>query len=182
MVFGGRHSSASRWTMHGNQPPAGTSTIDGPENLLRSKGISVKEARDMDLMMVNAWRPFSWPVEDNPLAVLDCTSISEEDYYRIPDGVPMTAGEPPQRVTHNPRHRWLYVPEMQPDEVLVFKQGDSRVGTKHDMGDLSRFGFHTAFRLPDDPGGKHGHRNRRSIASRLLLLFERASARSAAKL
>ena len=30
-----------------------------------------------------------------------------------------------------------------------------------------------AFRLPDDPGGGDGHRMRRSIASRLLLLFER---------
>ena len=175
MVFGGGHSSASRWAMRGKQPPHGTSTIDGPENLLLSKGISVEEARGMDLMMINAWRPFSWPVADNPLAVLDCTSINAaEDYYRIPDGVPMTAGEPPQRITHNPGHRWLYVPDMRPDEVLVFKQGDSRVGTEQDTGGLSRFGFHTAFRLPGDPGGEHGHRSRRSIASRLLLLFERA--------
>ena len=36
------------------------STMDGPENLLRSRGISVDEARGMDIMMVNAWRPFSW--------------------------------------------------------------------------------------------------------------------------
>ena len=180
MVFGGGHSSASRWVMRGEVTPAGISTIDGPENLLVSKGISLAEAREMDLMLVNAWRPFSRPVADNPLAVLDCTSIdTDEDCYRIPDGVPMTGGEPPQRITHNPAHRWLYVPEMRPDEVLVFKQGDSRVGTEQDAGALSRFCFHTSFRLPGDPGGEHGHRTRRSIASRLLLLFERASPRKA---
>ena len=38
---------------------------------------------------------------------------------------------------------------------------------------LSRFGFHTAFRLPGDPGGPEGHRTRRSLASRLLLLFDK---------
>jgi hypothetical protein len=76
-------------------------------------------------------------------------------------------------------HRWLYVPDMRPDEVLVFKQGDSRVGTEQDTGALSHFGLHTAFRLPGDTGGEHGHRSRQSIASRLLLLFERESLRTA---
>eukprot|EP01043_Picozoa_sp_COSAG02_P033633 COSAG02_NODE_2305_length_9181_cov_3.277001_2_plen_77_part_00 len=54
------------------------------------------EAREIDLMMENAWHPFSRPVADNPLAVLDCTSIdADEDCCQILDGVPMTGGEPP---------------------------------------------------------------------------------------
>ena len=66
---------------------------------------------------------------DNPLAILDWSSVSLSDLYRIPSGLPMTPGEPPQRITFNPDHRWVYVPGMRPDEVLFFKQGDTRVGT-----------------------------------------------------
>ena len=33
--------------------------------------------------------------------------------------------------------------------------------------------FLGAFRLPGDPGGPEGHRTRRSLASRLLLLFDK---------
>jgi hypothetical protein len=81
-----------------------------------------------------------------------------------------------------------YVSEMRPDEVLFFKQGDTRVGTERDTaaaaaaagaaaaaagGGLSKFCFHTSFRLPDDPGGPEGHRTRRALASRLMLLFEK---------
>ena len=44
--------SRSRYTSKGKKPPPGTSTVDGPENLLMSHGISVEEARGMDLMMV----------------------------------------------------------------------------------------------------------------------------------
>ena len=76
---------------------------------------------------------------------------------------------------------------MRPDEVLFFKQGDTRVGTERDAataaaggavaaaagGGLSKFCFHTSFRLPDDPGGLEGHRTRRALASRLMLLFEK---------
>ena len=66
---------------------------------------------------------------DNPLAILDWSSVSLSDLYRIPSGLPMTPGEPPQRITFNPDHRWVYVPGMRPEEVLFFKQGDTRVGT-----------------------------------------------------
>ena len=80
--------------------------------------LNVIVLRGMDLLLVNAWRPFSWPAIDNPLALLDWSSVDEaNDLCRIPAGLPMTAGEPPQRITHNPAHRWLYVPGMRPDEV-----------------------------------------------------------------
>ena len=42
---------------------------------------------------------------------------------------------------------------MRPDEVLFFKQGDSRAGAVDPAGGgLARFGFHSSFRLPGDPG------------------------------
>lgn len=183
-VFGGHASSAARRLRRG-RPVAGAPFTDGPENLLRERGISAAEARNMDIMLVNAWRPFSRPVRDNPLAVLDWSSVdAAAELYRIPKGVPMAVGEPPQRLLYSARHRWLYVRDMRPDEVLFFKQGDTRlppvaVAAAHCSEHaqycthISRFAFHTSFRLPGDPGGAHGHRTRRSLATRMLLLFER---------
>ena len=143
----------------------------------------------MDIMLVNAWRPFDRPVRDNPLAVLDWTSVhAARDLYRLPAGVPMALGEPPQRLAYNPAHRWLYVKAMRTDEVLFFKQGDTRLppvprlpaegiapadATAPAAASVSRFVFHTSFRLPGDPGGTQGHRSRRSLATRMLLLFKR---------
>ena len=54
--------------------------------------------------------------------------LSTKTITREIAGLPMTPGEPPQRITHNKSHRWLYVPDMRPDEIMVFKQADSRVG------------------------------------------------------
>ena len=64
MVFGGGFSSAATLQRKGEPVPYGTSTVDGPENLLARRGVPLAEARRMDLMMVNAWRPFFYPVAE----------------------------------------------------------------------------------------------------------------------
>jgi len=46
--------------------------------------------------------------------------------------------------TFNPRHRWLYVPDMQVDEALLIKCYDS-------SSDVARFTLHTAFEDPTSP-------------------------------
>jgi hypothetical protein len=93
MVFGGGFSSAATLQRKGEPVPYGTSTVDGPENLLARRGVPLAEARRMDLMMVNAWRPFSYPVADNPLAVLDWSSVDPADLCRIPAGLPMVRAD-----------------------------------------------------------------------------------------
>jgi hypothetical protein len=95
--------------------------------------------------MVNVWRPIRGPVRDMPLALADARSIDFGDWvpsdliYR--DRVGETYG-----VRFNPRHRWFYFPEMQPDEALFIKVYDSDER-------VARFSAHTAFADPTAPAG-----------------------------
>jgi hypothetical protein len=103
------------------------------------------EGRRVDrFAIVNLWRSARGPILDTPLALCDARSVSAED---------LVAGDVHYRdrtgeiyyVAHSARHRWCYFPEMDRDEVLVFKQYDSRVNG------AARFTPHAAFDLPDVP-------------------------------
>ena len=144
--------------------------------MAKGHGLDPAEVEQMDTMFINAWQPFSYPVRDNPLTILDWTSVRvAQDIYVIPPGIPLTFGEPVQRILHNPNHRWLYLPEMTPEEVWLFKQGDSRSGDPS-VRHLAQHAFHTSVRLPED---SVQDRTRRSIAVRMVLFFERPPAISA---
>ena len=65
------------------------------------------------------------------------------------------------RISFNPAHRWFYVPNLQPDEILLLKTYDS-------AEDRARFMPHSAF---DDPATKPGTARRQSIESRVLVFF-----------
>ena len=69
-------------------------------------------------------------------------------------------------VSHNPAHNWVYMPEMAPDEIFLFKQADSRGGPEV----RAQHCFHTSFRREGDTSLD---RSRRSIAVRLILGFEK---------
>lgn len=163
----GAYSRQAHADMTGPRGPWPPTLFKLANRMLEQRGISLEEARSMDLMFVNVWRPFSYNVVDNPLTILDWTSVDPaKDCYIIPKGTPLTFGEPVQRIIHSPSHRWLYLPNMTPEEVYLFKQSDSRL----DLPDhIAQHAFHTSFRLPTDPGTD---RSRRSIAVRMLLLFE----------
>ncbi|KAI0416283.1 hypothetical protein F5X98DRAFT_344071 [Xylaria grammica] len=86
---------------------------------------------------VNLWRPIQ-TIRRDPLCFCDGRTISEEDL------VPMDAIPPPRgsssfyesisrgngfetiEIRANPKHKWYYISEMQPDEALVFKCYDSK--------------------------------------------------------
>jgi hypothetical protein len=96
------------------------------------------------VQIINLWRPIRGPLRDAPLAVCDARSVAPDDLipsdlvYR--DRVGETYG-----VTYNPDHRWFYVPEMQPDEVLLLKCFDSETDGR------ARFMPHSAFEDPTAP-------------------------------
>ena len=91
------------------------------------------------------------PCEDNPLAVLDCSSVDRLDVVPTavcgftPTGRPILT----QGLKHSAKHRWCYYPKMTVDEVLVFTQF---VRFKND-GDSPpvRTAFHCAFKDPNTP-------------------------------
>ena len=135
--------------------------------MLTKRGVSEEEALRLDLMFVNTWKPFGRVVSDNPLAILDWTTLDPaRDVHGLPRGATVEKGNIlVSTVTHNPAHRWMYLPDMTPEEVWFFKQADSRPP----RANLSRHAFHTSFRRSGDDGTE---RSRRSIAVRLLCAFE----------
>ncbi|MDX1561946.1 MAG: CmcJ/NvfI family oxidoreductase [Gammaproteobacteria bacterium] len=119
--------------------------------------------------LVNLWRPIIGPVQDTPLALCDAASVALEDFvttdiHHFAEGDVET---PAHRgviyaLHHNPRHRWFYASEMQPDEVLLLKCYDSR-----DDG-RARFMPHTGFKNPNCPSD---FVPRESIEARTLVVF-----------
>jgi hypothetical protein len=141
--------------------------FDRAHKMLTKRGVSEEEAQRLDLMFVNTWKPFGRVVSDNPLAILDWTTLDpDRDVHGLARGATVEKGNIlVSTVTYNPAHRWMYLPDMTPEEVWFFKQADSRPP----RSDLSRHAFHTSFRQPGDNAAE---RSRRSIAVRLLCAFE----------
>src|ERR1700737_1389800 len=105
---------------------------------------------------INVWRPISGPVQSTPLAVCDSRSIAQNDL------VPTDLKHEVYMVRFSPRHRWLYFPAMEANEVLLIKGFDS-------MED-GRAGFtaHAAF---EDPGARASAPARGSIQTRLVVFY-----------
>ncbi|MEZ5830727.1 MAG: CmcJ/NvfI family oxidoreductase [Dongiaceae bacterium] len=111
--------------------------------------------------IVNVWRSINGPVTDTPLAFADARTVKNEDWIATDLKYPDRTGEV-YRVGFNPEHRWYYVPNLQPDEILLLKTFDSAEDGR------ARYMPHTAF---NDPATKPGSAKRQSIESRVLALF-----------
>jgi hypothetical protein len=125
---------------------------------------------DRRVAFVNLWRPIVGPVLDNPLAVCHARSVSPADlvatdihHFDEHDLVKPRHSGQIYSLRHNPAHRWFYVSEMRPDEVLLLKCYDSRADGR------ARFMPHTGFRNPACPSD---FVPRESIESRTLVVFD----------
>jgi len=102
------------------------------ESLLRRRFLSV-----------NVWRPIR-RIERMPLAVCDASSVRNGDFIpmetRYSVGV-TTMSKGGYNLAYNPAHCWYWFPEMEPDEVLVFKICDSQKS-------VAQFTPHAAFADP----------------------------------
>jgi hypothetical protein len=125
---------------------------------------------DRAFALVNLWRPIVGPVLDTPLALCDAGSVATADFvttdiHHFADGditTPAHSGVI-YSLHHNPRHRWFFASEMQPDEVLLLKCYDSRKDGR------ARFMPHTGFNNPSCP---REFVPRESIEARTLVVFE----------
>ncbi|MEP4379175.1 MAG: CmcJ/NvfI family oxidoreductase [Alphaproteobacteria bacterium] len=103
--------------------------------------------------IVNAWRSMTGTIEQWPLTVCDARTIDDALLYATRREAPMRA-EPsfeydrPSETRHaayDANHRWVYFPRMTRDEVLLFKNYDTRTdGT-------ARYALHSAFEDPNTP-------------------------------
>lgn len=110
---------------------------------------------------VNLWRPIVGPLRDAPLALCDARSVAPETVVVSSLIYPDRRGEV-YRLTYSPQHRWLYFPDMEPDEVIFIKCWDSLEDGR------ARFSAHTAF---DDPSCPPGSPPRQSIEIRTLVMW-----------
>jgi hypothetical protein len=123
---------------------------DDSEELLRGR-----------VQVINLWRPINHPVYDAPLAVAEANSVRAEELVASDLVYQNRVGET-YNVLFSPAHRWHYVKEQRPDEVLLLKCYDSR-------NDVARFAPHTSFIVPDAPAGAP---TRESIELRTLVFHK----------
>jgi hypothetical protein len=96
------------------------------------------------VQVINLWRPIRGPVRDTPLAMCDGQTVAEGDLVASDLIYPNRQGET-YSVKFNPDHRWVYFPEMTPDEAILLKCYDSATDGR------TRFAPHTAFVDPTTP-------------------------------
>lgn len=148
-------------------------------------GVPPDEASGCGLCLVGFWAPIERPAYRDPLCLLDASSTGEvpleEKSIRllysglslgklnrdrpIEERIPVPGGDAPTLAPiYSPDHRWVFIPDMTPEQALMFKQYDFRPDAEH------RVCFHNSFRdrfhdaWEDCPG-------RRSIEVRLLVTF-----------
>ncbi|KAK6840738.1 hypothetical protein PG995_015948 [Apiospora arundinis] len=96
------------------------------------------------VQIINVWRPIK-PVQRDPLAVADASSVPETDLVPIGLIYPTRRGET-LAVAHNPAHRFYYKHGLTPQEVLLIKCFDTKTDGR------ARRVPHTAFSDPSsDP-------------------------------
>ena len=110
---------------------------------------------------INVWRPIRQIVRDAPLALCDAQTVSPRDLVPADLIYANRTGEI-YYTTFNTRHRWQYVPEMRPGEVILLKNYDSARDGR------ARFTPHAAFIDPTVPASAQP---RESIEVRAIAFF-----------
>jgi hypothetical protein len=161
----------------GVRPPVDGAHGDYTENSGERRIREVLEAHGRSdlgnhrVALINAWRPIRGPVQDKPLAICDARSVSpldfvETDIEHFGEGDmtrPRHTGHI-YSVRYNPEHRWYYLSDMQPHELLLFKCYDSQ------KEGVARFTPHTGFSNPECPAQ---FTPRQSIEARTIVIYPR---------
>jgi hypothetical protein len=149
--------------------------------------------------IINVWRPIGNPAADFPLAVIDWRTTDPADFKEVdllyPKRDSLTAYDDDDRgkeklpdpnaylstegyevkgetfnVAPNEKHKFYYVKDMVPDEVMLLKCFDSRgEGMSNGVPGLAVRTPHTAFFDPETPADAPG---RQSIEVRCLVFYD----------
>jgi len=119
---------------------------DEADNLLKNR-----------FSIIQTWRAIRNPIEADPLAICDATSLLPTDLIS-PD-----RGGGTYQVTYNTNHLWYYFPRMARNEILIFKGYDSKIDG------CARFTAHTSFNDPTSPPNANP---RESIEIRTLAFYD----------
>lgn len=111
--------------------------------------------------IVNVWRSIAGPIFNHPLVLCDAATLRPADLVSVERRAEDRIGEL-QVALHDSGQHWVYFPEMQMDEALLFKTFDSATDGR------ARFTIHSSFEVPDAPADAPP---RESIETRCLVFF-----------
>lgn len=116
-------------------------------------------------VLYQTWRAISPGPQDNSLAICDGSSVPFSDGVVVdsiigPEEIPGNRFDS-RMSRYNPDHRWYYLSDMEPDDVLLFKGFDSELPNAMNA-------MHSSF---DNPLGSEGV-PRRSIEARFIAIFD----------
>ena len=148
------------------RPPASRAHVDqtvasGPQRVREVMGEQAEALLRGRAAIINLWRPIHHPARAWPLALGDARSFELADLVATDLVFAHRKGEI-YGVAHNPGQRWLYVPDLEPDEAVLIKCWDSEPS-------LARFAPHTGFEDPTTPAGTPP---RESIEFRTIAFFD----------
>jgi hypothetical protein len=116
----------------------------GPQRVRDILPTEAEQLLSRRFAIIQVWRAINRPIQKNPLALAAANSVSAEDFLLSERRYPGRVGQT-YRLKYNPKHRWIYFPEMRRDEAVVFKVYDSLKDGR------ARFTPHTSFEDPDTP-------------------------------
>jgi hypothetical protein len=133
----------------------------GPQRIREVMGAQAEGLLTRRAAIINVWRPVGYAARDWPLALGDARSIAPDDLVPMDLFFQHRRGEI-YGVAHDPAQRWLYIPDLQPDEAVLIKCWDSDEA-------VARFTPHSAFADPTTPRGTPP---RQSIEFRTMAFFD----------
>ena len=133
----------------------------GPQRVRDVMGDQAESLLTGRAAIINVWRPIHHVARDWPLAIADARSVAPRDLVASDLIFPHRRGEI-YLLRHDPAQRWLYIPDLDPDEAILIKCWDSDEG-------VARFAPHTAF---EDPTTPRGTPPRESIEFRTIAFFD----------
>ena len=134
--------------------------FSGPQRVRQVMGAQAEDLLKRRAAIINIWRPIHHVARDWPLAFADARSIAPDDLIAQDLIFPHRKGEI-YGVGYNAKQRWLFAPDLAPDEAVLIKCWDSDP-------DVARFTPHTGF---DDPTTPPGTPPRESIEFRTIAFF-----------
>lgn len=117
--------------------------LSGPQRVRQVMGAQAEDLLKRRAAIINVWRPIHHVARDWPLAFADARSVAKDDLIAQDLIFPHRKGEI-YVVGYNPAQRWLFAPDLAPDEAVLIKCWDSDEG-------VARFTPHTGFEDPTTP-------------------------------
>ncbi len=135
--------------------------ISGPKRLREILPDEADTLLERRFAIINVWRSINGSISNYPLTLCDARTVSADDLIEVERKSAERIGAI-QLSRHSTNHRWIYFPNMQMDEAILFKTYDSATDGR------TRFTIHSSF---DDPNAPADAAPRESMETRCFVFF-----------